>query len=45
MIGDLKKPDSYGVVIRDGQEEVVVVDYGLTEQTFNKHYYKNKRGY
>ena len=45
MLGDLKKPDSYGVVIRDGQEEVVVVDYGLTEDSFKKHYQKNRRGY
>lgn len=45
MLADLKKPDSYGVVIRDGQEEVVVVDYGLTEDSFKKHYQKNRRGY
>jgi hypothetical protein len=45
LLGDLGKPDSYGVVIRDGQEEVVVIDYGLTEDNFKKHYYKNKGGY
>lgn len=38
MIGDLKKINSYGIVNRDGQDEVVVIDYGLTEDTFNKHY-------
>ena len=39
--GDLQRLSSYGVVRRDGQEEMVIVDFGLTEDVFN-NYYKRK---
>ena len=36
--GDLQRLSSYGVVRRDGQEEMVIVDFGLTEDVFNNYY-------
>jgi hypothetical protein len=35
---DLAKEDSWGVVRRDGQLFPVLIDYGLSEQVFQKHY-------
>ena len=40
--GDLQRISSYGVVKRNGQEELVIVDFGLTEDVFN-NYYRNSR--
>lgn len=40
VAGDLGRPSSYGVVIRDGKETVVVSDYGLTRDVYNTHYSK-----
>lgn len=37
-IGDLKRINSYGVVIANGSENVVLVDYGLTDDVYNTHY-------
>lgn len=36
--GDLSRPSSYGVVKRDGQDKVVLVDYGL-DKSVQKEYY------
>jgi hypothetical protein len=36
--GDLQRLSSYGVVRRNGQEEMVIVDFGLTEDVFNNYY-------
>ena len=38
--GDLQRLSSYGVVRRGGQEEMVNVDFGLTEDVFNNYYRK-----
>jgi len=35
---DLAKLNSYGVVKRDGQEIVVIIDFGLSQDVFNTHY-------
>ncbi len=40
--GDLQRLSSYGVVRRDGQEEMVIVDFGLTEDVFNNYYRKSR---
>lgn len=37
-IGDLTKISSYGIVITNGDEDVVLIDYGLTEDILNKYY-------
>jgi hypothetical protein len=36
--GDLQRLSSYGVVRRNGQEEMVIIDFGLTEDVFNNYY-------
>lgn len=43
--GDLKRPSSYGVVSRNGQKEIVVIDYGLTKDVWDTHYIKNSKKY
>lgn len=40
--GDLQRLSSYGVVIRNGQEKMVIVDFGLTEDVFNTYYKKSR---
>lgn len=40
--GDLQRLSSYGVVRRDGQEEMVIIDFGLTEDVFNNYYRKSR---
>ena len=40
--GDLQRLSSYGVVKRNGQEEMVIVDFGLTEDVFNNYYRKSR---
>jgi hypothetical protein len=40
--GDLQRLSSYGVVRRNGQEEMVIVDFGLTEDVFNNYYRKSR---
>ena len=37
-IGDLKRPSTYGVADRQNGEEIVIVDYGLTDDTYNQYY-------
>ena len=36
--GDFLRPSSYGVVKRDYGEDIVITDYGLTREVYNKHY-------
>lgn len=38
MAGDLGQISSYGVVHRNGGEELVLIDFGITEDIFKKHY-------
>lgn len=38
IAGDLTKLSTYGVVKRDGQDSIVLIDYGLTDDVFNLHY-------
>jgi mRNA-degrading endonuclease RelE of RelBE toxin-antitoxin system len=37
-VGDLLRLNSYGIVKRDGQDTIVLIDYGLTEDVFDTHY-------
>lgn len=36
--GDLQRISSYGVVKRNGKEEIVLIDYGLNNDVYDKHY-------
>lgn len=36
--GDFGRLNSYGEVIRDGQPKVVLIDFGVTQQTWNDYY-------
>lgn len=36
--GDFGKLNSYGEVLRDGQPEIVLIDFGLNEDIWNNHY-------
>jgi hypothetical protein len=36
--GDFGKYSTYGVVNRKGENEIVIIDYGLTTDVMNKHY-------
>ena len=40
VIGDLKKPDSWG---KTSDNRLVLLDYGLTDEVWDKHYEKNRR--
>lgn len=40
--GDLQRISSYGVVRRNGAEEMVIIDFGLTEDVYNKYYRKSR---
>lgn len=37
-IGDLQRISSYGVVKRDGEDEIVLIDFGLTDDVYNQYY-------
>lgn len=37
-IGDFGKLSSYGVVLRDGIETIVIIDYGLSNDVFDTYY-------
>jgi len=39
-VGDLTRLSSYGIVKREGSDSIIMVDYGLTKEVFNKHYSK-----
>jgi hypothetical protein len=43
LAGDLGQISSYGAVKRDGQEEIVLVDFGITEAIYSTHYAKSLR--
>lgn len=36
--GDIRRPSSWGVVVRNGQNVAVLIDYGLTNDTFDRFY-------
>lgn len=38
IVGDLKKLSSWGVVKQGGQEELVLIDFGLNEDVYNNYY-------
>lgn len=38
VAGDLTKLSTYGIVKRDGQDAIVLIDFGLTEEVFTSHY-------
>jgi len=40
---DFRKLNSYGEVVRDGEPQVVVVDYGLNQQVLDTHYRPKKK--
>jgi hypothetical protein len=37
-VPDLQKLDSYGIVKREGHDTIVIIDYGLSDDVWNKHY-------
>lgn len=37
-VGDLKRISSWGIVIRDGEETLVLIDFGLNNQVGEKYY-------
>lgn len=41
--GDFGKLSSFGIVKRDGQDTLVVIDYGLTKDVHSTHYVRKKR--
>ena len=38
VVGDLARKSSYGLVQRDYGEDIVLIDYGLTKEIYEKHY-------
>jgi hypothetical protein len=40
--GDLARLNSYGLVERDGQEQIVIIDFGLTGDIYDTYYGKRK---
>lgn len=41
--GDLKRLSTYGIVKRDGKEKIVLIDYGLDQEVYNKYYNKKSK--
>lgn len=39
-VGDLCAPSTYGVVKRDGGDQIVMVDFGLNQDVYDTHYKK-----
>lgn len=37
-VGDLKRLNSYGVVNRNGEDTIVMIDYGLTHDVYDSYY-------
>lgn len=37
-VGDLVRTSSYGIVKRDGQDTIVLIDYGLDNETYTSYY-------
>lgn len=42
-IGDMAAMRSWGLTMRDGKETLVLMDYGLNDEIFNKYYRKTPR--
>ncbi len=40
MPGDFGKLSTYGLVTRDGEDHIVVIDFGLTKDVYDTHYKK-----
>ena len=38
--GDLKRISSWGVVTNDGEDELVLIDFGITDDTYDTYYCK-----
>lgn len=41
VVGDLQRLSSWGVVKEGGQEQLVLIDFGLNEDVYNKYYHTN----
>jgi hypothetical protein len=39
--GDLRRVSSYGIVKRNGEDTIVLVDYGLTSDVYQDYYSTN----
>jgi hypothetical protein len=37
-VGDLARLSTYGLVKRDGQDAIVMIDYGLTHDVYGTYY-------
>lgn len=37
-VGDLVRPSSYGIVKRDGQDTIVLIDYGINNENYESYY-------
>lgn len=44
LAGDLAQISSYGLVKRDGADEIVLVDFGITENIYKTHYARMQEG-
>jgi len=42
-VGDLIRTSTYGIVLRNGKETIVMIDYGLSDDVFNTHYKRKPR--
>jgi hypothetical protein len=38
VVGDLTRISSYGKVNRDGKDEIILIDYGLDDDTYISFY-------
>ena len=41
--GDLLRISSYGIVKRDNHDEIVLIDYGLNDDVYNRYYNRHSR--
>jgi hypothetical protein len=37
-VGDLIRTSSYGLVKRNGQDTIVLIDYGLNQENYDSYY-------
>lgn len=42
-IGDLRRISSYGIVKRDGHDEIVLIDYGLNNNVYDRYYSRRRK--
>ena len=42
MIGDLMRLSSWGIVTEDGEEKLVIIDFGLDDDVWNNYYAKRR---